>query len=175
MKGPEYADTAEADDKECGKDAMAENAEEFPPDAMHIDSEKQLLDWLAYLKNSGIHERKQSIANAEFESLYERTGKIIAKMYQEEDKTGSRKRKTAEEISPADVEKVLCSGIPVTRNGNLEKMSSSLLAKHFGRYRMSRQRIDGLLKRQLPFLKSAVPQIRRSLCNLLWNNGSRQW
>ena len=44
---------------------------------------------------------------------------------------------------------MLCSGIPTTDSGNLVKSGKSLLSRHFQNYRLSRQRTDGLLKRQL--------------------------
>ncbi|MDO4174419.1 MAG: hypothetical protein Q4D42_06610, partial [Eubacteriales bacterium] len=52
------------------------------------------------------------------------------------------------EITPADIEQVLCNGIPMNEKGNLEKMSLSVLSKHFQYKRLSRQRIDALLKRK---------------------------
>ena len=54
--------------------------------------------------------------------------------------------KTEEDVSSSDLEKMLCSGIPTTRSGNLEKSSAGSLGKAFGNYRMSRQRLDSLLK-----------------------------
>ena len=54
-----------------------------------------------------------------------------------------------EEITSADIEHVICCGIPITKNGNLQKASSSLLSKQFHNFRLSRQRIDGVLKKQL--------------------------
>ena len=51
-------------------------------------------------------------------------------------------------MTPADLEKILCSGIPTTKSGNLEKSSAGMLGKAFGNYRLSRQRIDSLLKKK---------------------------
>ena len=52
------------------------------------------------------------------------------------------------DIGAADLEKMLCSGIPVNESGNLIKANKSLLNRHFQNYRPSRQRIDGILKGQ---------------------------
>lgn len=38
----------------------------------------------------------------------------------------------------------------MNENGNLKRMSASLLQKQFQQYRISRQRIDGILKGKLP-------------------------
>ena len=57
---------------------------------------------------------------------------------------------TAERITPSDVEKVICSGIPINKMGNLKKMSASILAKHFSQKRFSRQRITNILSHKLP-------------------------
>ena len=53
-------------------------------------------------------------------------------------------------ITPADVEKVICNGIPVNSMGNLKKMSASILAKHFSQKRFSRQRITNILNHKFP-------------------------
>ena len=38
---------------------------------------------------------------------------------------------TAERITPSDVEKVICSGIPINKMGNLKKMSAFHSGKAF--------------------------------------------
>ena len=46
--------------------------------------------------------------------------------------------------------KVICSGIPINKMGNLKKMSASILAKHFSQKRFSRQRINNILNHKFP-------------------------
>ncbi len=52
-----------------------------------------------------------------------------------------RKMFTIEDITESDVEKYLCSGTPVDKNGNLTKISSSVLSTHFAKKRLSKQRL----------------------------------
>ena len=67
-----------------------------------------------------------------------------------------KRRKTAikcgifQILLTADVEKVICSGIPVNKMGNLKKMSASILAKHFSQKRFSRQRINSIMNHKFP-------------------------
>lgn len=50
-------------------------------------------------------------------------------MYQkDEEEKGRNKIWKAENITPSDLEKVICNGIPINRMGNLKKMSASILA-----------------------------------------------
>ena len=47
------------------------------------------------------------------------------------------------------MEKMLCSGIPLTGSGNLVKSNTSLLNRHFQSFRPSRQHLDGVVRCQL--------------------------
>ena len=72
-------------------------------------------------------------------------------MYQkDEEEQGRNKVWKAKNISPSDMEKVICSGIPINAMGNLKKMSASILAKHFSQKRFSRQRITNILNHKFP-------------------------
>ena len=72
-------------------------------------------------------------------------------MYQEdEEENGGKKIWKPENISASDLEKVICSGIPINKMGNLKKMSASILAKHFSQKRFSRQRINNILNHKFP-------------------------
>lgn len=54
--------------------------------------------------------------------LLERARKIIAAMYQQdEEENGGKKIWKPENISASDLEKVICSGIPINKMGNLKK------------------------------------------------------
>lgn len=117
-----------------------------------LDTEEMLLDHLARLKarrDDPMSEKSQAFQ--EFIKLLQHAKEIIARLYQhdEEEKRGD-KVWTAQKITPSDVEKVICSGIPINKMGNLKKMSASILAKHFSQKRFSRQRIANILGHKLP-------------------------
>ena len=119
---------------------------------VNLDSEQKLLDYLAYLKSGWVDPKSEkSQAFAQFMELFEHAKEIVAGLYQkdEEEQRGSRIW-TAKNITPADVEKVICSGIPINEMGNLKKMSASILAKHFSQKRFSRQRIANILNHKFP-------------------------
>ena len=76
---------------------------------------------------------------------------IIAKMYQGDEAEKDRNKVwNISDITDSDVEKVICSGIPVNKMGNLKKMSASILAKHFSQKRFSRQRINSIMNHKFP-------------------------
>ena len=94
---------------------------------------------------------EKSQAFQEFQRLLQRAKEIIAAMYQkDEEEKGRNKIWKAENITPSDLEKVICNGIPINRMGNLKKMSASILAKHFSQKRFSRQRITNILNHKFP-------------------------
>lgn len=114
-----------------------------------LEEESCLLQYLGCLKGED-PEKGETAAEQCFRKLYGRTQQVIAAMYQQdEEESGSGRQWHAEDISPADVEKVICCGIPLTQNGNLQKTSASLLGRHFDNRRMSRQRIDSILKKNV--------------------------
>ncbi|MBQ7370844.1 MAG: hypothetical protein IJW67_02990 [Blautia sp.] len=117
-----------------------------------LDTEEKLLAYLAYLKadaDDPISEK--SVAFQTFLSLLEHAKKIIADMYQSDEEEKKRgKVWEVSDITPADVEKVICCGIPVNQMGNLKKMSASILARHFSQKRFSRQRITSILNHKIP-------------------------
>ena len=123
------------------------------------DSEQEehlLLEYLSWLKASGIEDNNKERAYQIFDELLWTAKNEILKIYKEDREAekeieGKRRRKeiSIDQISPADVEKMICCGIPTTESGNLKKMSLSLLRKPFQRYRLSRQRITGISKRTL--------------------------
>ena len=55
---------------------------------------------------------------------------------------------TREEITPGDVERVICSAIPMDRHGNLVPIKFSAFRDHFGMRKFSRQRLSDLLTRE---------------------------
>lgn len=116
-----------------------------------LQDEQSVLQYIACIRKNGSVNLLQAAARKHFNNLYKTSKEIIADIYNQDemDKPEKERREwTAEEISPADLEKMLCSGIPMTDSGNLVKANKSLLSKHFQNYRFSRQRVDGLLKGQ---------------------------
>lgn len=132
--------------------AEYEDASKIYTGNMELDTDEMLMKYLAYLKgNADNPMSEKSQAFQEFMRLLERTKQIIAGMYQKDEDEWKRDRKwSASDISASDVEKVICSGIPINGMGNLKKMSASILAKHFSQKRFSRQRITSILKHKLP-------------------------
>lgn len=120
--------------------------------ALCLDTEDKLFQYLAYLK-AGTDDpmSEKSMAFREFVRLLTEAKKIIADMYQGDEEEKDRgKIWTVDDITDSDVEKVICSGIPVNKMGNLRKMSASILAKHFSQKRFSRQRINSILNHKFP-------------------------
>ena len=103
---------------------------------MYLPGEEQLLLYLEQLKIYNKSGDKSRVAEAEFHNLYEDACRIVNNILYD----GKN-----DEITPADVEKVLCSGIPVTESGNMMKMSASILNKQFAQKRMTRQRMGNII------------------------------
>ncbi len=117
-----------------------------------LDTEEKLFQYLAHIK-AGTDDpmSEKSKAFQEFMRLLIRSKEIIAAMYQKDEEEKERgKVWHVFDISVSDVEKVICSGIPVNKMGNLKKMSASILAKHFSQKRFSRQRINSILNHKFP-------------------------
>lgn len=93
------------------------------------------------LKSAG-----QVKAQQEFRRLYQEACTSAYEELSASDEDWQRKGRTVADVTSGTLEKMLCSGIPVNSSGNLEKNSASRLGKAFNGYRMSRQRIDSLLK-----------------------------
>ena len=119
--------------------------------SLYLLSEENLLLYLAYLGTKAETGSRNAAAFAEFSALYERSREIIADMYNGEALIFEQtKHWTPADIRPADLEKVLCSGIPVNGKNNLTAMSASLFGSLFRNRRMSRQRISGILTGKHP-------------------------
>ena len=129
-----------------------DNTQVLYGNSLCLDTEEKLIDYLAKLKAKRVDPiSEKSQAFQEFTRLLYHAKQIIAGLYQhDEEEKGGDKVWTAERITPSDVEKVICSGIPINKMGNLKKMSASILAKHFSQKRFSRQRITNILSHKLP-------------------------
>lgn len=121
------------------------------PENGAIKDEKSLLNHLARLK--GAREGGQEAETLrQFMALYGRCREAIAAIYnQDEEEKPAPQRKTwqAEEVGPADLEQMLYSGVPLSSGGNLARANQSLLHRQFASYRLSRQRLSGVLGGQL--------------------------
>ncbi len=114
-----------------------------------ITNEDGLKKYLIYLKTNRISERAENNSLRIFTELLDECRRIIADVYNE-DAENTGKTRAASDISPADVEKFIFSGVPVTKDGNMQKLALSTLSNHFRNQRLSRQKIDGILKKKQP-------------------------
>lgn len=140
----------------CGLMKQYEAAAPVPgparPSPEDFASESALMRYLAGLKYSQRRSNYQEKALEAFQDCYAACCRAIAAIYQKDEEEKPEKERriwTEENVGPADIEKMLCSGIPVTESGNLAKANQSLLNRQFQSYRMSRQRIDSIFKRQV--------------------------
>lgn len=103
---------------------------------MYMIGEKELLMYLSYLKFNKVDVSRGDAIYKEFRKLYDQACAIVGNLLHNGEK---------EAIGPADVERILCSGIPRTESGNVQKMSFSTLNRHFEHKRMTRQRLNNIL------------------------------
>ncbi len=110
-------------------------------------TEQDMAGYLRYLHSMQKSNHREAVAWRRFEALMLQARKLIADIYNADEKERRRAKVwTMESIGPSDVEQMLCSGIPVDANGNLRKAAESIFADQFAAKRMSRQRIDEILK-----------------------------
>lgn len=137
-----------------------ENEEIMPQDMNEINemikkyqfeimSIAEMRTYLKMLKKLYIYNDRQNTSYLEFMSLIGRVKRIIADIYNEDNEGINERQKTKDSISYGDIERMICSGIPLTKSGNLQKMSVSALAKRFRYRRMSRQRLDDVTTRKI--------------------------
>ena len=126
----------------------SKSGESVTEEVLNADmTEENLIGYLRYLHQKGTWKQRQTTLRDNFLYLYRKCCELIACMYQDDaDINASEKSWKAEDIRPSDVEKVLCDGMPVTKNRNLKKMAGSLLYRHFEQRRLTRQRLEGILK-----------------------------
>lgn len=113
-----------------------------------LRDESSLIRHLSAIKSSRPDAHSNN-ADLCFREMYEKCQAEIARIYNLDETEKPEKQRRLwkpNDITAADLEKMLCAGIPVTESGNLIKANQSLLSRHFQNYRPSRQRIDGLLK-----------------------------
>ena len=111
--------------------------------------EKAISEKIRELKGKG-RDDKQDRRTLAFQAVYQECRQLVASLYQEENDTGDGSKVwKLDDIGPSDIEKMLCDGIPMTAGGNRMKMSNSLLNRQFRQKRITRQRLDSLLKGEL--------------------------
>ena len=111
--------------------------------------EKAISEKIRELKEKG-RDDKQDRRTLAFQAVYQECRQLVASLYQEENDTGDGSKVwKLDDIGPSDIEKMLCDGIPMTAGGNRMKMSNSLLNRQFRQKRITRQRLDSLLKGEL--------------------------
>lgn len=124
---------------------------------LFLTTEKNLQTYLEMLAIVKPEETKQEKAYREYVSLYDKCREIIAGFRDQEEinlrgrmdhSAVNRHRAIAADITPGDVEKELCSGIPYDKSGNLEPMTRSYFGALFQNKKMSRQRITAILERK---------------------------
>ena len=116
------------------------------------ENEEQLLALLRRLDEKGVQAAASRERYNVFMSLYDRCREMIAEIYQQDEAEKPEKERRIwrkEDISPADLEQMLCSGVPYTDSGNLIKSSHSLLDKRFESFRPSRQHLDSVIRQKL--------------------------
>lgn len=110
-----------------------------------LNDEVNLKHYLSYIRVHHIQEKKNQALLDTFTQLYDRCRDIVADIYNRTDKPGCPESSWRREmIGPADIESMLCSGIPLSKSGNLKKMTASKLAAQFQHMRMSRQCIKSI-------------------------------
>lgn len=100
-----------------------------------------------------IAKSKQAEYDREFDEKLQDLIKKYSKLtrlfdYQKRDEIENYKRThkefTIRDVTESDVEKYLCSGTPIDKNGNLTKISSSALSAHFSKRRLSKQHLTDI-------------------------------
>ena len=123
------------------------------------ETEEMLINHLLFLRETGMESKWEEAARNHFSALLEDCKQVVLRLRQEADQadfiaTGEKRHEpvqqmTPDSISAYDIENVLYTGITRTTSGNLEKASKSALHKMISGNRLSRQRIDGILKKEL--------------------------
>lgn len=124
---------------------LKEHAEDSKDWEKILTSQDRLESVLYYLKKTGASVYRKEMIQECFRELYEQCLDTIFDIYASDETC----RKSREQLGAADLERMLCDGIPKSDNGNQKKMSKSLLYHQFHQKRLTRQRLDKLLKGKL--------------------------
>lgn len=111
---------------------------------MHaIQDDAALLAYLTRLKTEDNTPRFSATARKHFDRLYDEARDLVAALYNQSG--GSDHHYVREEITAGDMERMICSAIPVDQFGNLTPGKYSSLNQQFLGRRFSRKRIHGIL------------------------------
>lgn len=122
------------------------------------ETEEALIGHLLFLREIGAESKWEENAWTHFMALLEDCRLIVFKLKQEKEqadfiatgeKSNSEQLITPDSISSYDIENEFYTGITRTASGNLEKINKSALHKMIAGIRLSRQRIDGIQKKEL--------------------------
>ena len=119
--------------------------------AMHlIKGEDDLMDYLAALKTPGNEPKVSATKQRYLQLLYRKAREETARCLQlrhnsNPDNVKYREYKP-EDISPADIEHILASAVPLDRHGNQVKFEECMLHDQFANCKMSKQRLDTIIK-----------------------------
>ena len=119
--------------------------------AMHlIKTEDDLMAYLAALKTPE-NEPKVSVTKREhlmrlYQKAQEETARCLQIRHHSDPDEVRYKEYKPEDISPADIEHILASAVPLDRHGNQVKFEECMLHEQFANCKMSKQRLDTLIK-----------------------------
>ena len=102
---------------------------------VYLSNENKLREYLLFLRDTELSDA--NTVYKEFKKLYERALNVARLTINEKNR----------QVSAYDIEKMLNGGIQKKESSNLPPVSKSVLAKHFYKVRLSRQRISRLLRR----------------------------
>lgn len=115
---------------------------------MHtIHDDAALISYLSKLKNKDNVSYFSITAQRYFNDLYDEARDLVANQYNQQNNMNESNKcyVEREDISPADMERIICSAVPVDRHGNLTPRRNSKLYRLFTGKRFSRQRIHDIL------------------------------
>lgn len=124
---------------------------------IYLINEQQLLQYLYGLKHYSGHDFVKENAQKIVNSLYDRAREAViigCQDYYDDNEKGIVQ--TINDVTPSDLEHCLYSGVPISSNGNLLKMSESLLNGQLQNKRLTRQRITGLLKGKIAVTRTDI-------------------
>ena len=120
--------------------------EETPADwAGYLHTEEEIRSVLYCLKKTGTAEHRRRSLREKFLELYEECLGLIREIYRADE----TRKPDETAVGSADLERMLCDGMPVTTRGNRRKVASSFLNDMFRQKRVTRQRLESLLKGEL--------------------------
>lgn len=108
-----------------------------------LNNDASLIAFLAQMKMPDNRPLFSVTTRKHFDALYQQACELIAASFNEADAEKGRKW-TADEITEADFENVICAAIPTDSNGNLVAAKISALNQKFS-FRFSRQHIRSVL------------------------------